>query len=302
MAEHQGVTQTNSELAHGELPKKLNQYRILSELGRGGMGAVYMAEHEMLRKIVALKVLKPELTTGPEFVERFRREMLAVGRLDHPNIIRALDAGECGGMMYLTMEFVPGRDLQKHLQEHGRMPLHQACDLIRQAAEGLQHAHQNCLVHRDVKPSNLFLSTQGQVKILDLGLARITGEDRPVDISYGQCLGTPDYMAPEQWESLVELDGRADLYSLGCTLFAFLAGRPPFNEAVSIPAKGVAHLSTPTPDVRRFAPDVPAPVALLILRMMEKDRDLRPASAAEVVAALLPYCVPGPPPWFGSKK
>ena len=295
----EGSTHPRSGATRGAMPQRIHHYRILSELGRGGMGAVYKAEHEMLRRIVALKVLKQELTSGAEFIERFKREMLAVGRLDHPNIVRALDAGESGGTLYLAMEYVPGHDLQQHLLKRVRLPLQEACDLIRQAATGLQHAHENRLVHRDIKPSNLLLNTQGQVKILDLGLARLTGEDRPAaDISYGMCLGTPDYMAPEQWESLIEVDGRADLYSLGCTLFAFLAGRPPFAEAASIPAKGVAHMRTPIPDVRKFAPEVPAPVAILINRLLAKERDNRPASAAEVVSILSPFCNQGAPLFF----
>ncbi len=295
----EGSTHPRSGASRGAMPQRIHHYRILSELGRGGMGAVYKAEHEMLRRIVALKVLKQELTSGAEFIERFKREMLAVGRLDHPNIVRALDAGESGGTLYLAMEYVPGHDLQQHLLNRGRLPLQEACDLIRQAATGLQHAHENRLVHRDIKPSNLLLNTQGQVKILDLGLARLTGEDRPAaDISYGMCLGTPDYMAPEQWESLIEVDGRADLYSLGCTLFVLLAGRPPFAEATSIPAKGVAHMRTAVPDVRKFAPEVPAPVAILINRLLAKEREKRPASAAEVVSILSPFCNQAAPLFF----
>ncbi len=283
-----------------KLPSHIGRYRILSELGHGGTGAVYKAVDEMLRRVVALKVLKQDLTSNAEFIGRCRRQMAAVGRLDHPNIVRAFDAGESGGRFYVATEYVAGQDLHQYLASRGRLPLHVACDFIRQAALGLQQAHENRLVHRDIKPSHLLLSIQGQVKILDLGLAwlsRIAGEDGPVaELSHETCLGTPDYMAPEQWESLNEVDGLADLYSLGCTLFALLAGRPPFAEATTIPAKAVAHMRSPAPDVRRFAPEVPAAVAVLINRLLAKERDQRPASAAEVATILSPFCRPIAPP------
>lgn len=269
----------------------LNQYRLLAKLGQGGMGEVYKAEHELLRKVVALKVLKQQLTSDSSFVTRFRREMQAVGRLDHPNIVRALDAGEAHGTHYLAMEFVEGQDLQQYLVARGRLPLHEACDFVRQAAIGLQHAHANRLVHRDIKPANLLRTPEGQIKILDLGLARLTGEERQgADISQGMQLGTPDYMAPEQIELLVEIDSRADLYALGCTLFVLLAGRVPYAEAQSFHGKCVAHLSAPIPDIRTVCPAVPAPVAALITRLLAKERDQRPASAGEVAEALEPYC------------
>ena len=184
------------------------------------MGTVYKALHTRLKRLVALKLLPEHRTQNPEALARFQREMEAVGQLDHPHLVRAHDAGEAEGQHYLVMEFLDGIDLAHLVRRTGPFLVADACEAVRQAAMGLQHAHEHGLVHRDVKPSNLMLSTDGMVKVLDLGLARLCPET-PVEedvTASGQVMGSADYMAPEQCLDARDVDGRADIYSLGGTL------------------------------------------------------------------------------------
>jgi eukaryotic-like serine/threonine-protein kinase len=224
---HAPTAASHVRFAPGQM---LGVYRLEKKLGEGGMGAVWKAQHTKLGKTVALKVLPRQLTSNPDSVGRFEREMKAVGLLDHPHIIRAMDAGEIDGTHFLVMEYADGVDLAEVVRQRGPRKVRDACEMIRQAALGLGHAHQHGLIHRDIKPTNLFLTKAGQVKILDLGLARLQGEDvspsshDPTITRMGQIMGTPDYMATEQWDDTHSVDGRADLYSLGCTLFFLLAG------------------------------------------------------------------------------
>ena len=221
------------------------------------MGAVFEAQHTKLKKTVAVKVLPLKLSQSALLISRFEREMEAVGKLDHPHIVRAMDAGEFQGTHFLVMEYVEGRDLSVLVKERGPRSVIEACEMIRQAALGLAHAHQHGMVHRDIKPGNLFATKQSVIKILDLGLA-LSLEDRPQDAGsdvltvMGQFLGTPDDMAPEQWEDSHTADGRADLYSLGCTLFFLLTGRAPYadDEHHSLASKMRGHTSEPIPDLR----------------------------------------------------
>lgn len=218
---------------------ELRDYRLLEPLGRGGMGTVYKALHTRLNRIVALKVLAPHWHDRPGAQERFEREMKAIGQLRHPNIIQATDAGEAGGVAFLVMEYVEGIDLGRLLTRRGPLPLVEACEVVRQAALGLQHAHAQGLIHRDVKPSNLFLTRDGEVKLLDLGLALFTADTHPegawdsaeddtdAGLSGAVILGTHAYMAPEQRVDSHAVDHRADLYSLGCTLYCLVHGTPP---------------------------------------------------------------------------
>ena len=234
----------------------LGVYRLEKKLGEGGMGAVWKAFHTKLKKHVALKVLPAHLLRDAKLVSRFEREMEAVGRLDHPTIVRAMDAGEVQGTHYLVMEYVEGQDLGQLVQSKGARSVRDACEIIRQAAIGLAYAHKNGLVHRDIKPSNLFLTKDGKVKILDLGLARLQGDGAGPDLGAGltgtgQILGTPDYMAPEQWENTTSVGPASDLYALGCTLFLLLTGRAPFadDKHQTYPRKMMGHVSEPPPEL-----------------------------------------------------
>lgn len=194
----------------------LGVYRLDKKLGQGGMGTVWKAFHTRLKKPVALKVLSAHLLRDPALVARFEREMEAVGKVDHPAIVRAMDAGDIDGTHYLVMEYVEGTDFGELVKAKGARTVRDACEMVRQAAVGLAYAHKNGLVHRDIKPSNLFLTKDGKVKVLDLGLARLQGEGLGADpgaglTSTGQILGTPDYMAPEQWENTHTVGPACDL-------------------------------------------------------------------------------------------
>ena len=233
---------------------QLGPYQLLDKLGEGGMGAVYKARHTKLDRLVALKVLPPHVLSRPDALSRFEREMKAVGKLQHPNVVQALDAGDFGGVHYLSMEYVEGQDLLELVKAKGPMSVVNACQAVRQAALGLAAAHKLGLVHRDIKPSNLFVTKEtGQIKILDMGLALLSQEEAQAALtSTGQCFGTPDYMAPEQWEDAHTCDARADLYALGCTLFTLLVGRAPYgtDEYRSVPRKMMGHVRDPIPDLK----------------------------------------------------
>ncbi|HKB06343.1 MAG TPA: serine/threonine-protein kinase, partial [Gemmataceae bacterium] len=272
-------------------PRRVGQYEVLEKLGSGGMGAVYKARHVELGKVVALKVL-PADQVDEVRVGRFKNEVRAIGRLDHPHIVAARDAGEFSGVHYLVMDLVDGEDLGRVVERHGRLPIPDACEAIRQAADGLQHAFERGLVHRDIKPSNLMLNRDGRVQVLDLGLAR-SFRDRPAETltADGMVLGTADYLAPEQWEHAHSADIRADIYSLGCTLYHFLAGAPPFagGRFGSILQKLRGHVDTPPPPVTGLRPEVPAGLAAVVDRMLAKDPAGRFGTPAEVSIALRPF-------------
>jgi len=275
------------------LGSQFGQYQIDKEIGQGGMGAVYLATHVKLGKQVALKILPKAFTKDRDRVLRFEREMRSLGRVDHPNIVRAFDAGEIEGVQYLAMEFVEGIDLQKMVKKLGPCTPELACKLIAQTTAGLQVAHAAGLVHRDIKPSNILVTRDGMVKIVDLGLARIQTTDTDVDATnqltlQQQMMGTPDYMAPEQWANAAEADGRADLYALGCTLYFLLSGNPPYGskDTKSVSRKMKAHLYAPPPRLQDVCQDLPDGLVQLYERLMAKDPDRRPQSAFEVNEAL----------------
>jgi serine/threonine-protein kinase len=274
----------------------LGPYVLLERLGSGGMGQVYRARHKLMDRIVALKVLRSERLTDPEALRRFRREVQAAGKVAHPNIVMAHDADQAGDTLYLVMELVEGTDLARVLREQGRLPPAQACDYLRQAALGLQHAHERGLVHRDIKPSNLLLSAGGVIKILDLGLARLRGgqEDASSDplTREGSVMGTPDYLAPEQATNSSAADIRADIYSLGCTGYHLLAGRAPFPGG-SLAEKLLRHQQQEPESLARLCPGLPSGLAAVIHKMLAKRPQDRFQTPAEAAAALTPFVMPG---------
>ena len=293
-----GPATVTFEPAAIELPQ-LGEYEILEKLGQGGMGAVYKARHRRLDKIVAVKVLPPDRMADPLALARFDREMKAVGRLDHPNIVRAMDAREIDGTHFLAMEYVAGMDLGDVVLNVGAMRVADACEVVRQIAAGLQCAHENGLVHRDIKPSNAILTPGGQVKLLDLGLARLGGGDANGDASHGEmttsgtAMGTADYMAPEQASDSHTADIRADIYSLGCTLYKLLSGKAPFSSPKykNNMEKIIGHMRDAPPPIGLLRSDVSADLAAVIDRLMAKEREARLATPQEVFDALLPFAV-----------
>jgi serine/threonine protein kinase len=283
--------------AAADFPVLLGHYRIVGILGEGGMGTVFKGYHLKLKRFVAIKTLRLDRVRRPDLVQRFLREMGAVGQMDHPNVVRAFDAGERNGVLYLVMEHLSGIDLERLLAERGRLDPAEACALARQAALGLAYVHQ-AFVHRDIKPSNLMLTTAGRVKILDLGLVRL---DDPMfggpgdwdQTPEGHAIGTYDYIAPEQALGTREIDGRADIYSLGCTLFKMLIGRAPYHSPVydGLAKKLFAHCHTPLDAVPGFQ-SVPEPVATVLMRMTAKDPEQRYPSAQAAADALAPLAAP----------
>jgi serine/threonine protein kinase len=270
----------------------IGYYLLLDRLGEGGMGQVFKAQHRHMGRTVALKLMRKEKLSSPDAVARFFQEVQAAARLTHPNIVIAFDAGQAGNIHYFSMEYVDGPDLRRLVGERGPLPLTQACDFIRQAALGLQHAHEQGLVHRDIKPSNLLVAGGASpvVKILDMGLARLGGsfENERNLTKMGQVLGTPDYLAPEQAIDARSVDIRADIYSLGCTLFFLLTGRTPFH-AEALTELLLKHQMEPAPRLRAHLPDAPQPLETLLERMLAKSPADRPKTPAEVASALEPF-------------
>jgi serine/threonine protein kinase/WD40 repeat protein len=290
-----GNPQPSHPPAVDDLPplRRLGEYELQRKLGAGGMGTVYLARHARLRREVALKLLPTDRLKDSAAVARFDREMQAVGQLNHPNIVVAHDAGEVEGTHYLAMELVEGRDVGELARELGPLGVADACEIVRQAALGLQHAHERGMVHRDIKPSNLMLTRGGQVKILDMGLALLSEKHLTAGelTGSGQLMGTLDYMAPEQGSSSHRVDIRADIYSLGATLYKLLCGQAPFGGAAyDTPVRKLMALATENPQpVEQRRPDVPAELAALVDRMLARNPEHRPASPAEVAAALAPF-------------
>ena len=273
-------------------------YEILEELGQGGMGIVYKARDLMLNRLTALKVIRPERLSNPDAVRRFRREAQAAARLSHPHVVLVYECDRDGELHFLAMEYVPGVTLQRLVDRWGPLPIGMACDMVRQAALGLQHASEQGLVHRDVKPSNLMVvAPNGKppprpaVKVLDLGVARLLQAPNAIEESMttltrdGAVIGTPDFVAPEQLEDPRAADIRADLYSLGCTFYFLLSGRVPFPGGTMLQKLDRQRWETP-PSVDQLRPEA-APAAAVVRRLMAKrpsDRYRTPAAlAAELV-------------------
>jgi serine/threonine-protein kinase len=301
-------------------------YLLLERLGEGASGHVYKARHRLLHRVVALKLIRPERVANPTALRRFQREVKAAAKLSHPNVVRAYDADHAGTVCYFTMQYVPGTTLKRRVEQSGQLPVTQACDFMRQAALGLQHLHEHGMVHRDIKPSNLVITelderqlsappdplsltlVPGQVKLLDLGLARLSegpgeGAHQATLTQLGTVMGTTDYMSPEQGRDSRAVDARSDLYSLGCTLYHALTGKPPFPGGTSMEKLMRHQLDEPEP-VTRLRPEVPPALAAVLNKLMAKDPAKRYQTAAEVAAALAPFSgdleptletVPAPP-------
>lgn len=277
------------------VPKHLRDYEVLAPIGMGGMGTVYEARHARLGRKVALKVLRPGRAEDGTLVARFESEMRAVGKLEHENLVRATDAGEAEGFWFIALELVDGTDAARLVREKGPLAVAEACRAVRLAALGLHHAHEHGLVHRDVKPSNLMVARDGQVKVLDLGLALSLDGVEPDE--GGALLGTFDYVSPEQIAAPAAVDRRADVYGLGATLWHLLAGAPPFSGPgfETVQEKLDAHAKAAPGSLRARRPEVPEALAALVGRMLAKSPADRPSSALEVARSLEPFSSPPAP-------
>ncbi|HVX14592.1 MAG TPA: protein kinase [Pirellulales bacterium] len=265
----------------------LGKYKLLDHLGTGGMSSVYLAEHPLMRRRVAIKVLPKQRVNDSSYLARFHREARAVASLDHPNIVRAFDVDNDGDLHYLVMEYIEGHDLKMVVERDGPLGYRVAADYIRQAADGLIHAHAAGLIHRDVKPANLLIDAKQVVKLLDMGLAR-TSDDIDASLTKDhdeRMLGTVDYLAPEQALDSHLVDPRADLYSLGCTLYFALTGHPPFPDG-TLAQRVLMHQSKEPPPISAKRPDVPAGLVEICRRMMAKSAAARYQTAAETSSAL----------------
>lgn len=287
----------------------LGQYRVLDLLGRGGMGKVYKAEHMTMSRIVALKVLNSDLTRTERALQLFRREVKAAARLAHPNIVTAYDANEVNGRAFLVLEYVAGPSLSQLVREKGPVPVGVACEYIRQAAMGLQHAHELGMVHRDVKPSNLLVQPPagrsqlagGTIKLVDFGLALLGAADEDELAPDRQVvMGTPDYLSPEQARDLRSVDIRSDLYSLGCTFYYLLAGHVPFPGGSAL-EKITRHATEDADPIEERRPSVPPGVAAIVRRLLAKAPEQRFKTPRELADAVEFYAESQPTLWSERK-
>lgn len=290
-----GPGQAGSGASSAEaIPGQVGHYRLLEPIGFGGMGVVYRAQHTELGRLVALKIPRPSITGGCQVVERFRRELQSIGQLQHPNVVAALDAGQADGVYYLAMEYIEGCKLSELVRRGDPLRIADACELIRQAATGLEFVHSRSLVHRDVKPSNLMLDQSGCVKILDFGLAlRAQPICQEELTSAGQMLGTHPYMAPEQCRNSHDVDMRADVYSLGCTFYRLLTGRPPSCAPIHPiePVGGTGADACPiAATLPQWRPDLPPALLPIVQRMLAPDRENRFGSFQQLAQTLTPFC------------
>ncbi len=272
-------------------PEQLGRFKLLQRINRSGSSAVYRAVDQISGELAALKVLPAQKLHDPLAVSRFRREMSLVGRMQHPNLVRLIDAGEADGVLFIVMELLTGCDLSQLVEAIGPVPIESACALVEQTARALEYGSQNSLVHRDVKPSNIFLTETGEVKLLDLGLVRLVTEEDDSLSRSDQLLGTIDYMAPEQAFDTRQADVRSDIYSLGCTFYKLLTGRAPFSgpQYVHMLKKVLAHSSQEMQPIRSLRPDCPDDLAAILHRMCAKQPDDRWQSPGEVIQSLTAF-------------
>ncbi|QGJ70834.1 Serine/threonine-protein kinase PknB [Planctomycetales bacterium 10988] len=259
----------------------LGKYKLLNLLGSGGMSQVYLAEHVVMRRRVALKILPQDLVNDPEYLQKFYDESRATAALDHPNIVRAYDVDNEGKVHYLVMEYVEGSDLQQIVEEKGPIAPNLAADYIRQAADGLEHAHERKIVHRDIKPANLLVAKENDaLKILDMGLALLSNYAAEKDEG-DDFFGTTDYLSPEQATNSPHLDGRSDIYSLGCTFYFMLTGSPPFPDGTMAEVLLKHQMSEPKA-ISTFRDDVNDGLIAICSKMMAKAPEERYQSAHEL--------------------
>ena len=261
-------------------------YEILGKLGEGGFGAVYKARQPNLNRLVALKILAPHLAADAEFVVRFKREATLAASFNHPNLVLVFAAGESDGSQFMAMEFIEGETLRRRIEEHGRLQSREALAIAVYIAQALQYAwNKSRLIHRDIKPDNVFLSKTGEVKVGDLGLAKNAGQTTVGMTATGVMMGSPHYISPEQANARKEIDFRADIYSLGCTLYQMLTGRTPYegNDPMSVMN---LHVNAPPPAIFKTWPQCPMPLGLLVGKMLKKNPRERHASYEELIAEL----------------
>jgi eukaryotic-like serine/threonine-protein kinase len=272
----------------------VGRYRILELVGVGAMGKVYAAEHVLMRRKVAIKILPLHRLSETSAVERFKREARAIGQLNHPNIVQAYDFDHVGSLWYLVLELVDGKSLQEIVYRRGPIEWPKAVNYIRQAAAALQHASELGVVHRDVKPANLLLDKAGVIKVLDMGLAKVFGElfeveQLPLTRRYDdRILGTADYLAPEQADDCHTVDARADIYSLGLTMYYIVTGKSPCC-AGRTADKLSWHRTSGPPRLDELAPAVPAPLADIVAKMTARNPDDRWRTPNELRDALAPF-------------
>jgi serine/threonine protein kinase len=277
----------------------IGKYKVLERIGSGGMGTVYLCEHLTMRLRVAVKILPADSARDRSALERFYREARALAALDHPNVVRGFDIDQDENLHFLVMDYIDGSSLKEIVKRAGALPVLRAAHYIRQAALGLQHAHDTArLVHRDVEPGNIMVDRSGVVKVVDFGLARfcVDEEEIPRGIDGGTVLGTANYLAPEQALDSHSVDIRADVYSLGATFYFCLVGHPPFPGGTTA-KKLIAHQTQQPRPIRDLRPGVPDEIIAIVDRMMARDRSQRYQTLQEVADALAPWTeTPIPPP------
>ncbi|MBX3474973.1 MAG: serine/threonine protein kinase [Planctomycetes bacterium] len=301
-----GVERIKSYQQMYQISDKIPGYKLMEKLGQGAMGTVYKAKQVRMERWVAIKVLQPELAANPTIKGRFLQEARASARLNHPNVITGIDAGEVNGLCYFAMEYVEGKTLQQLVKERGAMDERQALEAIVQVGKALEHAEKHSLVHRDVKPDNIMVTRDRTVKLLDLGLAKVRAAE-DTGSAKGMAVGTPNYISPEQAMGRQDIDTRSDIYSLGVTLYFALTARVPFEGPPEVVM--YRHIHEPPPHPRNFRPDVGDATSTLIFNMMAKRPEDRPASANQLVSDIehlirtgrLPGLFDGPPPPGGLK-
>ena len=271
---------------------RLGKYKLLRLIGTGGMSSVYLAEHVLMKRQRAIKVLPKSRVNDSSYLARFHLEAQATASLDHPNILRAYDVDNDGEQHFLVMEFIDGKDLQNIVKQEGALPLELACNYIAQSAEGLAYAHENNLIHRDIKPANLLIDDKGIVRILDLGLALYSdGAKASLTVAHNEnVLGTADYLSPEQAVNSHKVDLRTDIYSLGCTLYFLLTGHPPFTDG-SLAQRIAKHQTTMPEDVRKDRPECPRDLVDICVKMMQKKPEKRYQNMKQVAEALETWLV-----------
>ncbi len=263
--------------------EKIGKYTIEGEIGKGGMGSVYLGADPETDQRVAIKVLTPQLAQEPNFLNRFRREISTLQKLNHPNIVRMIEAGEIDGTPYYVMEYIEGDSLDEQLERIGRIPLKESIHIVKEVARALDYSHQIGIIHRDIKPANVLLGLDGKVRLTDFGIAKVLQATRMTRT--GGILGTAEYMSPEQAEGRV-LDRRSDIYSLGVVFYRMLAGRPPFTGTTAIELLKAHRYNTPE-SPKEYNPSLPGSIVSLVVEdMLAKDPSARIATAQALIRKL----------------